>query len=229
MGNSPQAPPEHAPSCLEKLFTVQAIHNHQNDRVCARQKENIPVELSTAFRRQKPPSVMVWAGVTTDGRKTPLVFIEEGVKIDQAVYLHLMSETVYGDVWGGSMVFQHDEALSHTAKSVQQWCMDIFPGFWGKDMWPPSSLISIPWTLAFGPFWKPRPVPHLCQIWTLSSRISPKPGLKSLLKRCVPWPPPPSTDSRLLWPPMVDILRDEYVIFFPIFRLNFYINNIFVK
>ena len=68
------------------LSWVQAIHNHQNDRVCARQKENIPVELSTAFRRQKPPSVMVWVGVTMDRRKTPLVFIEEGVKIDQAVY-----------------------------------------------------------------------------------------------------------------------------------------------
>jgi hypothetical protein len=32
---------------------------------------------------------------------------------------------MYGD---GSMVFQQDETPSHTAKSVQQWCMDIFPG-----------------------------------------------------------------------------------------------------
>eukprot|EP00095_Tigriopus_kingsejongensis_P001171 maker-scaffold415_size178368-snap-gene-0.24 protein:Tk01171 transcript:maker-scaffold415_size178368-snap-gene-0.24-mRNA-1 annotation:"hypothetical protein Y032_0655g1201" len=74
----------------EKVFTVQAIHNSQNDRVLARRKTDIPVELRTSFRRQKPPSVMVWAGVTTNGKKTPLIFIEEGVKVNQAVYLHLL-------------------------------------------------------------------------------------------------------------------------------------------
>jgi hypothetical protein len=63
--------------------------NHQKDKVHARQKENIPVELCTGFRKQKPPSVMVWVGVTMDGRKKPLVFIEEGVKIDQATRLFI--------------------------------------------------------------------------------------------------------------------------------------------
>ena len=47
---------------------------------------------------------MVWAGVTFDGKKMPLIFIEEEVKIDMAVYLHLLSKEVapwieseYGD------------------------------------------------------------------------------------------------------------------------------------
>ncbi len=127
----------------EKLFTVQAVHNHQNDRVLAGRKEDIPVELRTAFRRQKPPSVMVWAGVTTDGRKTPLIFMEEGVKVDQAVYLDLLSEVVlpwvkeeYGDT---PLLFQQDEAPSHTAKIVQEWCKDMFSHFWSKSEWPPSS------------------------------------------------------------------------------------------
>ncbi|QQP58548.1 Putative DD37D maT transposase, partial [Caligus rogercresseyi] len=68
----------------EKIFTVQATHNSQNDRILTWKKEDIPVELRTAFRRQKPPSVMVWAGVTSDGKRAPFIFVEEGVKVDQA-------------------------------------------------------------------------------------------------------------------------------------------------
>ncbi|QQP54569.1 Putative LOC100197594 [Caligus rogercresseyi] len=37
---------------------------------------------------------MVWAEVTSDGKKAPIIFVEEGVKIDQAVYLHFLSEEV---------------------------------------------------------------------------------------------------------------------------------------
>ena len=127
----------------DKLFTIQAIHDHQNVRVYSRRKEDIPVELRTAFRRQKPPSVMVWAGVTSDGRKTPLIFIEEGVKIDQAVYLELLSKKVLpwiqDEFQDKPICFQQDEAPSHTAKLVQQYCQDVFPDFWGKEIWPPSS------------------------------------------------------------------------------------------
>ncbi len=36
----------------EKLFTIWAIHNAQNDRVLARSKDNILVEMHSAFRRQ---------------------------------------------------------------------------------------------------------------------------------------------------------------------------------
>ena len=78
----------------EKLFTVQAIHNTQNDRIWAKNKESIPVELRTSFRRQKPASVMVWAGVTSSGLKTPLIFIEEGVKVNQHVYLRMLKDKV---------------------------------------------------------------------------------------------------------------------------------------
>ena len=45
----------------EKLFTVQAIHNHQNDRIWIPNKDMVPVERCSSFRRQKPSSVMVWA------------------------------------------------------------------------------------------------------------------------------------------------------------------------
>ena len=46
----------------EKLFTVQAVHNHQNDRIWLPDINMVPVERRSSFRRQKPASVMVWAG-----------------------------------------------------------------------------------------------------------------------------------------------------------------------
>ena len=69
----------------EKLFTVEMDFNHHNDRVLSVRVEDIPVDQRTVFKRQSPASVMVWAGVTSDGRKTPLIFIEEGVKVNQNV------------------------------------------------------------------------------------------------------------------------------------------------
>ena len=48
----------------EKLFTVQAIHNPQNDRVWSQNIGKIPAEKRIFFQRQKPASVMVWAGVS---------------------------------------------------------------------------------------------------------------------------------------------------------------------
>ena len=78
----------------EKLFTVQAVHNHQNDRIWLPDINMVPVERRSSFRRQKPASVMVWAGATSKGLKTPLIFIEEGVKINQTVYRRMLEEKV---------------------------------------------------------------------------------------------------------------------------------------
>ena len=78
----------------EKLFTIQSIHNAQNDRILAKNKKDVALEDRAVFRRQKPQSVMVWAGVTTDGRKTPLIFIEEGVRVNKDVYLALLKDEV---------------------------------------------------------------------------------------------------------------------------------------
>ena len=36
-------------------------------------------------------------------------------------------------------IFQQDSALSHTSKKTQKWCQDHFPGFWSKEVRPPSS------------------------------------------------------------------------------------------
>ena len=71
----------------EKLFTVQAVHNH-HDRIW------LPVNMVPVERRSSFASVMVWAGATSKGLKTPLIFIEEGVKINQTVYRRMLEEKV---------------------------------------------------------------------------------------------------------------------------------------
>ena len=54
----------------EKLFTVQAIHDSQNDQIWIESKDSVPFEHQTSFRRQKPALVMVWAEVTSTSLKT---------------------------------------------------------------------------------------------------------------------------------------------------------------
>ena len=140
----------------EKLFTVQAVHNAQNDRVWRQSINKIPEKHRISFKRQKPSSVMVWVGVTSSGHKTSLVFIQEGVKINQHIYLSLLKDTVvpweektFGDA---GVTLQQDGATSHSAKTVQAFCKQHFKGFWSKNFGPHLCLISIPWTIAFGPF-----------------------------------------------------------------------------
>ena len=53
----------------KKLSTVKAIHNRKNDRIYAVNKENIQLNGRIANKRQKPVSVMVWAGVASTGEE----------------------------------------------------------------------------------------------------------------------------------------------------------------
>ena len=76
----------------KELFSVQATHYHQNNRIYAVNKEDIPLNERIAYKHQKAVSVMVWAGVTSTGEKTPLIFVEEGVKLNQHVDQNMMKE-----------------------------------------------------------------------------------------------------------------------------------------
>ena len=51
----------------EKLYTVQAVHNPQNDRIYAVDKIGILLNDRPIFWRQKPVSVMIRAGATSTG------------------------------------------------------------------------------------------------------------------------------------------------------------------
>ena len=78
----------------EKVFTIEQDFNHRNDKVLAVRVEDIPLEQRTAYRRQNPASVMVWAAVSSDGRKSLLIFIDKGVKINQEVYKEMLNTEV---------------------------------------------------------------------------------------------------------------------------------------
>ena len=61
----------------KKIFTVEAVTSRQNDRMCARDVEDLPVGSCTQLRRMKPAKEMVWTAVASDGSKSPLVFIDK--------------------------------------------------------------------------------------------------------------------------------------------------------
>jgi len=125
----------------EKIFTIESVHNHHNDRILARDINSIPVNQRTIFKWQKSASVMVWAGVRSCSKKMPLIFIPKGVKVNQVVYLNMLKDQVLpwinSEVWEHSYCFQQDGAPSRTAKTVQKWCKNHFQAFW--PIRPPSS------------------------------------------------------------------------------------------
>ncbi len=127
----------------EKIFTVEAFHNFQNDHILVRSFKDIPTEVRGIFRKQKPASVMASAGVMTDGKKSPLIFMPEGVKINKNTYLDMLNDDMLPwlqeNYQGTDFTFQQGSAPTHGAKITQQWCETAFPDFWVKFMWPLSS------------------------------------------------------------------------------------------
>jgi hypothetical protein len=86
---------------------------------------------------------MVWAGITATG-KTPLVFVERGVKINAQVY----QERILRDVlhpWARHhfkdrpWTLQQDWAPAYSARSTMALCKELFPAVWDKDVWPSNS------------------------------------------------------------------------------------------
>lgn len=127
----------------EKLFTVEPQHNHQNDRQLLTPGQQKTPDAKTAAHSHFPTSVMVWGGICATG-KTPLVFIERNVKINAAYY----QQAVLRDVlqpWAAQhfgpegFTLQQDWAPAHSAKTTIELCNELFPGFWGKDVWPSNS------------------------------------------------------------------------------------------
>lgn len=124
----------------EKLFTIEQAFNVQNDRLWSSTSPS--PEQRRVGRSQSPKSVMVWAGITHSG-KTPLVFVEEGVKVNGETYRTLLERTIlpwakkhFGDE---EWTFQQDSAPAHRASTTQAWIRSHFPKFITPQEWPPYS------------------------------------------------------------------------------------------
>lgn len=124
----------------EKIFTVEQYHNHQNDRVWA---SSAPGPSAIIEHRQAPQSVMVWAGICSSG-KTPLIFVDRGVKMNQEIYRRDILEKVVlpwsqQHFGGQDWTFQQDSAPAHRANKTQEWCGAHFPNYITSAEWPPYS------------------------------------------------------------------------------------------
>lgn len=124
----------------EKIFTIEQQFNLQNNRIWSSSR---PDESAIISRRQGAQSVMVWGGICASG-KTPLIFVEKGVKLNKENYLRDILQSVVlpwsqqhfeNQFW----TFQQDSAPSHGAKIVQQWCQANFSDIITAQEWPPYS------------------------------------------------------------------------------------------
>ena len=95
------------------------------------------------FFRQHPASVMVWGGVTDCGKKTPLIVIPAGVKVNSDIYIDLLNKKVLPWIkkqdWANGYCFMQDGAPAHTSNKTQAYLRENFDEFWSKEKWPPSS------------------------------------------------------------------------------------------
>ena len=66
----------------EKIFTVDVVTNTQNDKLYARDAEDILESSRTHLRRMKSAGVMVWAAVSYGESKSLFVFTEKSVKVN---------------------------------------------------------------------------------------------------------------------------------------------------
>ena len=106
----------------EKIFTVEAAVNRQNDCILFSDLSAVPIDHKMIFKSQKPQLVMVFAAITTDGHKIPIIFVEANTKINSDIYIEILKDKIYPwvlSIYGkGPFVFQQDGAPSHTARKT---------------------------------------------------------------------------------------------------------------
>ncbi len=114
----------------EKLFPVTRVFTHQNNWILAKDAATIDPTFRNVYRMQGMASVMVWAAVASNGKKSPVFWIPNGVKVNQHVYLNFLktkvAKWIKDEFPGMSVCFMQDGATAHTACLVQDWCQTHF-------------------------------------------------------------------------------------------------------
>jgi len=128
----------------EKLFTVAAPSNTQNDRVYVPdgvRKKNIAPSRLLRCRPTFSSSLMVSVGVSAVGR-TDLHFIDAGVKINGQYYREvLLMQKLLRDIkeFSDYFIFQQDSAPAHHAKETVDLLKRETPDFIPPSLWPSNS------------------------------------------------------------------------------------------
>jgi hypothetical protein len=102
-------------------------------------------------RDKHPTKVMVWAGITYDGRTSLYVFETTG-KIDSAEYVHAVGsallpgicdpEYMFPEGHGEHPIFMQDGAPAHKSKMTADWLKENLPPGWivnDGEKWPAYS------------------------------------------------------------------------------------------
>lgn len=127
----------------EKIFTVEKVHNAQNSRQLLVKGCFSSTTSRIISHSQFPKSVMVWAGICSTG-KTPLVFVDRGVKINKEVYVDVIIKRnlipwTISHFGGRPWTFQQDWAPAHGAKYTMDSLKTLKVDTWTKDLWPSNS------------------------------------------------------------------------------------------
>ena len=127
----------------EKVFTVASPLNSQNNRVYSAEvkKSDVPAKNLLFERKHFSTKVMVSVAVSATG-KTPLIFVEQGVKLNSENYISLLRDQMLPSIVGQSgrrWTFQQDGAPSHRAAATVKFLKAHVPDFIEPQMWPPNS------------------------------------------------------------------------------------------
>ncbi|QQP39317.1 Transposable element tcb2 transposase [Caligus rogercresseyi] len=119
---------------------------------------------------------MVLGVISSEGHVMPPHFFEPKQKVNQEVYLEVLSNVV--KPWidtvasGRKYTFKQDSAPAHKAKTVQAWLKENVPHFWDPQTWPSTPQISTLVTTTCSGSWRGRPVRPTTTLWRPLSRPS---------------------------------------------------------
>ncbi len=128
----------------EKIFTVAAPSNNQNDRLYATagtRKKDIAGARLLRTRPTFTKSLMVSVGVSALGR-TAIHFVEPGVKVNGQYYRDvLLMQGLLPDIqtFSDYYTFQQDGAPAHRARETIELLGSETPDFIPPTLWPPNS------------------------------------------------------------------------------------------
>ena len=128
----------------EKLFTVAAPSNSQNDRVyvsTATKKKDVPADRLLRTHPTFSKSIMVSVGISGLGR-TEIHFIEPAVKVNGQYYRDiLLMQGLLPNIRAITeyFIFQQDGAPAHRARDTVRLLEAETPDFIRPTLWPPNS------------------------------------------------------------------------------------------